>query len=201
MEKIGIFGGTFDPVHNAHLELARLALEQYQLDRVLFIPTGMPVRKLATTEASAQDRLNMLTLACGNIVGCEVSAIEVERSQITYTIDTLYELKEQYGQESQLYLILGEDTATDLGTWKDSDQIATLAHILYAERPGDDTNTQALPAGFECYKVQMPVRHISSSCVRSLLHKGEDVSEYIPKPVLAYIRKFGLYGRTQKDIH
>lgn len=122
-------------MHNAHLELAQCALEQYQLDTVLFIPAGMPARKLGTTVASASDRLNMLELACRGKRGFEVSAIEVDRPEISYTADTLRELKEQYGEESELFLILGEDAAADLCTWKDSADIACLSTVLYARRP------------------------------------------------------------------
>ena len=194
MRKIGILGGTFDPVHNAHLELARLAIEQYHLDFVLFIPTGMPVRKLATTHASAMDRLQMLEIACAGVGEFRVSPIEVNRQEVTYTIDTLRELKSLFGRNSELYLILGEDTATDLATWKDSSEIAKLVKVLYARRPGTEANA-TLPEGYECKLIEMAPNAVSSSALRAALENNEAVDEYLPAEVLTYIKKYGLYGK------
>jgi nicotinate-nucleotide adenylyltransferase len=195
MKKIGILGGTFDPVHNAHLDLAQAALDQYGLDVVLFVPTGMPVRKLGKTQAGAQDRLSMLRAACENKEGFEVSSMEVDRPGVTYTIDTLRELKALYRNESRLYLILGEDTATDLATWKDARELAALAGVLYAKRPGGSRESR-LPEGFTCSELLMEVCDISSSGVRELLQKGSDVSNFVPTRVSDYIEEHGLYGRS-----
>ena len=193
MKRIGILGGTFDPVHKVHLELAQVALDTYDLDVVLFIPTGLPVRKLGKTHASATHRLRMLQEACQNTPGFEVSSLEVDRPEVTYTIETLRLLKERYGQHSELFLILGEDTATDLHTWKDSAEIAQLVTILYAKRPGAGEGHE-LPAGFVFLELPMPAQEISSSYLRTLLANGEDVSCYIPAEALAYIRKHALYA-------
>jgi nicotinate-nucleotide adenylyltransferase len=196
MKRIGILGGTFDPAHRVHMELARQALLQFELDVVLFIPTGNPVRKIGMTHASAEHRLNMLKAACDGEPGFEVSSLEVDRPSITYTIDTLLELKNYYGEASQFFLILGEDAALDLSTWKASDEIARLVTVLYAERPGCDTNLR-IPEGFSCEKVHMPAQDISSTGIRKLLLEGADVSDYVPKETLVYIKEQGLYGQLQ----
>lgn len=199
MKRLGVFGGTFDPVHNAHLELAQAALEQQHLDCVLFVPAGLPVRKLATTEASAEHRLRMLELACKEVPGFCVSSLEVDRPHISYTVDTLHLLQEQFGKECALFLILGEDTVTDISTWKDSHDIAQLAQVLYAKRPGGG-DVLMLPRGFRCCELQMPAQNLSSSSVRAVLRKGEDASACVPASVIAYIKKHGLYGKSQSNI-
>lgn len=194
MRRIGILGGTFDPVHNAHLALAAAALEQYQMECILFVPTGRPVRKLETIQASAEDRLRMLELACEGASRLCVSTVETQREGISYTADTLYELKELYGADTVLYLILGEDTATDLGTWKDSQKIAQLARVLYTRRP-PAAGPLALPDGFECYELIMDAYDLSSTQVRNCLALGEDVSAIIPPKVYDYIKRHDLYAK------
>ena len=196
MKRVGILGGTFDPVHNAHLVLARAALSQAQLDCILFIPTGLPVRKLTSTEASPLDRLNMLQIACEDTKEFIVSSIEIDRPQITYTIDTLRELKLKYGAESELFLVLGEDTARDIPTWKEASEIAKLAQVLYAKRPGGTNESNELPQGFTFFEIDLSPMDLSSSFIRMLLHEGEDVSAYVPTKVLSYIKEHRLYGQS-----
>ena len=195
MMKIGILGGTFDPVHRVHLELAHRALAQCHLDKVLFIPAGVPVRKQATAQASAQHRLNMLRLACEGDPCFEVSSLEVDKPQVSYTIDTLRELRAQLGASCELYLILGEDAALDIGTWKDSSEIAQLAKVVYARRPGGGAREMVVPHGFEFFELQMPLQDVASNSIRSLLDEGKDVSGLVPPEVLAYIKEQGLYGQ------
>lgn len=199
MRRIGILGGTFDPVHNAHLALARCALEQYQLEGVLFIPAGRPVRKMSADLTSAEHRLNMLELACKNVREFSVETLEIMRSQPSYTSVTLELLAKRYGKDTQLFLILGEDTAADLGTWKDSKLIAQCATILYARRPGI-TKAQPLPEGFTCYKIDMQQYDLSSSEVRRRLFAGENMSPYIPQAVQDYIERHQLYAQFERDI-
>lgn len=195
-KRIGILGGTFDPVHNAHLELASLALEQYKLDSVLFIPAGMPVRKLGKTHATAEQRLAMLECACADIPGFEVSTIEIERPHVSYTIDTLNELRNLYGVDAELFLIVGEDSLRDIKTWKDSDKIAELATILYAKRPGGSGALQ-FPEGFTCLGIEMQEQDISSSTVREDLLQGGGAQSPLPQAVFDYIQKQGLYASAR----
>lgn len=180
-------------MHNAHLELARVALEYANLDVVLFIPTGLPVRKLYTTHASAVERLHMLEAACEGIPGFEVSSLEVDRPEVTYTIDTLRLLKEHYGQQSKLFLITGEDAASDIHTWKNASEIARLVTILYAKRPGAGEE-HTLPEGFAFQELPILPQDLSSSRLRTMLSRGEDVSSFIPAAALAYIENHSLYA-------
>lgn len=193
MMRLGIMGGTFDPVHNAHLELARCARDQYKLSKILFVPAGKPIRKLGTIHATAQQRYEMLRRACKTIPAFAVSTMEIDRPGITYTIDTLKELQQQYPQD-ELCLIMGEDAAKDLDSWKDSEQIAKIATILYAKRPGSN-KALGLPTTFTCKGIDMPALDISSSEVRQVLARGEDASALVPPDVLAYITDCGLYAK------
>ena len=197
--KVGILGGTFDPVHKVHLEMAFAALESGWVNVVLMLPTGQPVRKLGTTHASPQHRLNMLKAVCEGIEGLEVSSLEVDRPEITYTVDTLRELKQLYGENSQLYLILGKDVALDLPTWKEPEEIARLAHILYVYRPTVAEGLE-LPEGFTCFELPMPAQDVSSSAIRALLLSGKDVGNLVPAKALAYIQEQGLYGQPQPSL-
>lgn len=196
MNRIGILGGTFDPVHGAHLELAELALEQHDLDFVLFVPAGQPVRKLGMTQATAEQRLHMLRLACADNPDFKVSSFEIDRPQVSYTIDTLKALKEEYGDNTQLFLILGEDNAVDIATWRDSDEIAKLVTVLYAKRPGAFKAPDP-PRGFTFYSIEMPQRDLSSSQVKQLLQAGEEADAQVPESVLQYIKEQGLYGQSR----
>ncbi|MDR1357953.1 MAG: nicotinate-nucleotide adenylyltransferase [Coriobacteriales bacterium] len=193
MRRIGILGGTFDPVHNAHLELAHAARAQFDLECVMFLPTGKPARKLGTTQASAADRVQMLLLATEDYPHFSVSTMEVDRGGISYTIDSLREFKRLMGEGAELFLILGEDTATDLASWKDASEIAALAGVLYAQRPGE-AEALPLPQGFSCQKLSMPLRAVSSTQIRELLAAGRDVGARIPPRVHDYIRRQGLYA-------
>lgn len=199
MKRIGILGGTFDPVHNAHVELAQAALDQYSLDTVLFIPTGKPVRKLGRTHASAKHRLGMLQALCTGNKNFGVSSLEVERPTITYTIDTVRELKALYGDESELFLILGEDTVIDLATWKNAEEIARHVTILYARR-SCGAEEPRLPQGFTCFEICLPVLSLSSSTIRSELSQGNDVQNLVPAEALNYLKKHGLYEQPGRNL-
>ncbi|GHT79645.1 putative nicotinate-nucleotide adenylyltransferase [Actinomycetota bacterium] len=141
MNKIGLLGGTFDPVHNAHLKIASAALDQFGLEKVIFIPTGISARKIASTIALPKDRLAMLKLACAEYSGFEVSTIEIDRPGITYTIDTLNYFAEQFGKTAELFFITGKDTTLDLPTWYKAAKIAELITVLSANRGADNVDT------------------------------------------------------------
>jgi nicotinate-nucleotide adenylyltransferase len=183
-------------VHRLHLELARVAIAQFELESVIFLPTGRPARKLGATRASATERLRMLQLATEDNPRFSVSTMEVERSGISYTIDSLRELRQLLGTDAELFLILGEDTATDLPSWKDSEQIAALAGVLYAERPGE-AEALPLPRGFACQRLAMEACDLSSTQIRERLAAGKDVRALLPSQVYDYIRRQGLYAEPR----
>lgn len=189
--RIGILGGTFDPVHEGHLALARAAVEQLKLDRLILVPAYRhPLKnKEHSTVASPEARLEMTKLGVKGEARFEVSDCEIKRKDVSYTVDTLQAFRMRYPKPNELFFVTGGDWGRSLNQWKDIDVIFTLAHFIVAKRPGFDTNN--LPRGIEFLNF-VPL-DISSTEVRSRLQKGISVSRFVPQVVLDYIRKHGLY--------
>jgi nicotinate-nucleotide adenylyltransferase len=201
--RLGLFGGTFDPVHVGHLHIAECAREQFTLDGVLFIPTGRPVRKLADGFSAAEDRHAMLRAAIAGNARFDVSRIEVERGGATYTIDTLRILKERYGRRATLFFIVGEDAAADLSTWKDAAEIARLVTVLRAKRPISAATEPPLVHNgirFTIRDIDSRPIDVSSRQMREWVGQGRSIQYLVPDAACAYIKEQGLYrGRRQEQ--
>ncbi|MDR2196620.1 MAG: nicotinate-nucleotide adenylyltransferase [Coriobacteriales bacterium] len=195
--RLGIIGGTFDPVHLGHLHIAEQAYAQYGLDRVLFMPTGIPAWKQGRATTPAEDRFAMLAAAIAENPHFEPSRMEIDRPGITYTIDTLRALKTLYGDEVELFFILGADTARDLDGWKDAAEIARMATILVADRPQTEPAWGALATTFVMQAIDTIPLSISASELRALAQAGRSLRYLVPEPVYAYILERGLY-RAEK---
>jgi nicotinate-nucleotide adenylyltransferase len=189
--RIGILGGTFDPIHQGHLLLARAAQKQYQLDKVIFIPALIPPHKTGRRDMTpAPYRYRMVELALKDQPGFEISNIEFDRPEISYTVDTLRALRKR-GPHDEFFLIIGADAAADISSWKEAEEIPKLATLLAAGRPG-----------YECAKdqavcpVAMPEMPLSSSAIREKLAGGHGLgSDFLPHEVEMYIRKMNLYSK------
>lgn len=177
---IGIFGGTFDPVHNAHLAMARAALEQLRLARVLFLPTG-PTHYRTPARASGEDRVAMLELALEGEPRFAVDARELAPGASGYTVDTLRTL----GLERP-WLLMGADQYAKLGSWHRPEEVRRLARIAVFARPGFDLQGDAR-------RVALPPMPVSSTEIRRRVAAGEDVSALVPPAVANYIQHKGLY--------
>ena len=183
MAAIGILGGTFDPIHNAHLAMARGALEALRLKRVLFIPTGNPqYRKPAV--ASGKHRVEMLRLALAGDPRMEVDPRELQPGATGYTVDTLRALHAE-GLDD-LYLLMGADQYAKLGSWHNPQEIARLAKIGVFARPGVELKEPV-------QLVPMTPMALSSSDLRARAARGEDLSPFVPPAVANYIRRHALY--------
>lgn len=184
---IGILGGTFDPVHNAHMAMARAALEHLALDQVLFMPTGAPrYRKPAV--ASARDRLAMLELALAGEPRFAIDARELAPGASGYTVDTLRALREELGPGVRLYFLMGADQLEKLGSWHRPDEVRRLATLVAFARPGhriDDERIRMIPL--------LPM-DISASDIRRRASRGEDLSGLVPAAVANYIAGKRLYA-------
>ncbi|TMG09165.1 MAG: nicotinate (nicotinamide) nucleotide adenylyltransferase [Chloroflexi bacterium] len=195
--RIGILGGTFDPIHLGHLAAARAAIECADLDRVLLIPTGQPPHRSAAV-ASAEQRLEMCRLAIGTDKTLEVSDVEIRRGGVSYTAETLKELKRIY-PHNELFLILGWDAARLFATWRVPEEIRHLATVVVVTRPGSGSpEPAALPsAGLDPAKTILCVRStpdISGSALRRAIANREPVGDRLPAAVEQYIAQKGLYG-------
>jgi len=200
MAKIGIMGGTFNPIHNVHLSMAEEARTQYQLDEVRFMPSKNPPHKNKQGIAADSHRKRMIQHAIQNYPYFSFSDLELKREGTTFTRDTLAYLTETC-PEDQFYFILGGDSLASLESWKEPAFIFSHCHILAANR-GDVSEDKIIEwihyykekYGANISEIQMPSQRISSEMIRSKLASGCDVSTYCPIPVTQYIRFHGLYG-------
>ena len=196
--KLGLMGGTFDPIHIAHLEIAERARCALGLDAVLFIPTGNPVFKRDVKLTSAEIRLDMVRRAVEQNPFFDASDIEVKRGGDTYTVDTLHALREHYPDNVEFYFITGSDAARDLWKWKSAAEIAALAKIVVAARPGSEMSPEERAkvqacAPFELFEVAVPALDIASSDLRARAARGESIRYLVPEAAYEAIREFGLY--------
>lgn len=190
-ERLGIFGGTFDPVHLGHLRAAEVAREALHLDRVLFVPSGHPPHREAA-EASALDRYAMLALANAAHRDFVLSDLELRREGPAYTVDTLTALR-ALRPDGELFLILGTDAFAEMASWREPERVAALCTIAVVDRPGATPASPALPAGARVERVERPTLPFSSSEVRRLLKAGQSVRYLVPEEVADYIEKRRLY--------
>ncbi len=202
-KKIGIMGGTFNPIHHGHLVTAQEALSQFKLDKVIFIPTGNPPHKVEDKVVSAEDRYIMTVIATSSNSNFFVSRMEVERKGKSYTIDTVRQLKKIYGKNSQLFFVTGADAILEILTWKDTNEIVNLCRFIAATRPGYDfTRLEELKrklfssradADKRIFVMEIPALSISSTDIRSRVKNNRPIDYLLPEGVNNYILKYGLY--------
>ena len=198
--RIGIYGGTFSPVHIGHVQAARAFMEQMWLDVLFIIPTGVTPHKEMSDGASSADRLNMCKLAFAGIDGVIVSDIEILRAGKSYTVDTLRTFS--VNSEDRLFLLCGTDMMLTLDKWKDADEIFKLCYPVYIRREKDSSLDSKIISKIAEYKqkhgknvVKLTVEpiEISSNQIRDMIKNQMDASAYLPRGVYEYIKKEGLY--------
>ena len=191
MNRVGLFGGSFDPVHNAHVALAGLALSQLGLDEVRWIPTGQPSQKTREL-ADAADREAMVRLAIADEPRFVLDRAELRRRGVSYTLDTVRELKAA-GPDSERFLIIGQDQYATLHTWRDWRELLGLVTLAVANRPGADLVVNPQIARTEAHVVSLPMMDISSTEVRRRVAAGESIADLVPESVARYIDRRRLY--------
>lgn len=190
--RIGIFGGTFDPIHNTHLDIARAALDRMNLDKVVFVVAGEPPHKQSEIQASPQQRYDMVCAAVGPDPRMDVSRVEIDRGGVSYSVDTLRHFRKVY-PDAKLYLILGWDSLLDFPQWKDPQDILRYAELVVAPRgDGDTTLPENVDVPFTL--LDFEPSDISSTEVREDAGLGKDLSSLAPEPVIELIEEQGLYG-------
>ena len=198
--RVGLLGGTFDPIHTGHLILGEAARQELALERVIFMPAGEPWRKAGRELAPARHRLAMVRLAIAGNPHFEVSTLEVERPGPSYTADTLAVLKDELGPGIELLFIIGRDSLADLPHWKEPQRIIAQARLAVAERPGwppppDEALERALPGvRARLTTFPMPAVEISSSEIRRRCREGRSIRYLVPAAVADYIRDQSLYS-------
>ena len=195
-KKIGIMGGTFDPVHYGHLLAAEEARSHFALDQVLFIPSGQPPHKRRPGGASGGQRLSMTALAVATNANFAVSSIEVRRAGYSYSVDTVSALLDEYGLDTGFTFIVGTDAALELPTWHEAERLLTLVDFVVAARPGfAESGLQQLPAAWrrKMTLLRMPLLEISSTDIRNRVREGRPIKYLLPEAVENYIYAEGLY--------
>ncbi len=199
-KRLGIMGGTFDPIHYGHLVLAEQIRCEYHLDKVLFIPAGHPPHKADRKVTDNMHRYFMTLLATINNPYFEVSTIELENKEISYTIHTIMKLKEIYHENTELYFITGADAICELDTWRDVENLFKLCNFIAGTRPGPstkyiDTKIDELQKKYNSYirKIDSPALAISSTDIRNKIRERQSIKYLLPESVEYYIYKNGLY--------
>jgi nicotinate-nucleotide adenylyltransferase len=193
--RIGVMGGTFDPIHHGHLVAASEVAHIFALDQVIFVPTGEPYQKDDRKVSPAEDRYLMTVIATASNPRFSVSRVDIDRPGPTYTIDTLRDLRDASGPDADLYFITGADALENILTWHDVDTLFSLAHFVGCTRPGHRLTGAGLPDG-KVSLVEIPALAISSSECRARVAAEEPVWYLVPDGVVQYIAKRHLYART-----
>jgi nicotinate-nucleotide adenylyltransferase len=199
--KIGILGGTFDPVHRGHLAIAEEVMGRLSLDTVLFIPAGQPWMKERSAITPAQHRVEMLWLAISGRPGFELSTLEIERQGPTYTVDTLAELKDRLGEGAELFFIMGVGNLEELPRWHEPARLISLCKMVVVPRPGyscPDLNAlEAQIKGLSSRAIFLdgPNLDISATAIRERVSQGLSIVDLVPDSVARYIKKHRLYTR------
>jgi len=197
--RIGIFGGTFDPPHIAHLIIAVEAVERLALNKVLFIPAFVPPHKSGHVLSSFHDRLDMVRAAIGDNSAFEVSAIEENLASPSYTVQTLSHLRKHFTQDSELYLIIGSDSLRELDSWYEPQRIVSYARLAIYPRPGFDSEPPSWIKADNIIVLESPELPISSTDLRRRRREGRSIRYYVPEPVYTIILRKSLYNVLRID--
>lgn len=216
---LGLFGGTFDPIHFGHLRLATELAEAFHLEQVIFIPNGLPYHRGRSAHASSEQRLTMLKLATGRDARFDVDERELRREGETYTYDTLWEIRKERGAETPIVFLAGSDAFAKIDTWKRWTELFDLAHFAVAIRANDEEWFSKGPGAFprEAWpRITLNLREllgapagkimtfsmtpiaISSSAIRTLAGEGASIRYLSPDPVVEYIRSHHIYSRPRE---
>lgn len=200
LSRIGVMGGTFDPIHYGHLVAAEAARSEFGLEKVIFIPAGRPPHKQSQTITDPEHRYRMTVLATSSNHSFEVSRLEVDKVGLTYTYDTIKDLKRLYGEDCAIYFITGADSVLELLTWYKIQELLTLCKFIAVTRPGFDNKDleqkiEEISSKYdgEIICIEMPLLAISSTDIKKRLRNGKPIKYLLPEAVEKYIGENGLY--------
>ena len=193
--RLGVMGGTFDPIHHGHLVAASEVASRFDLDEVVFVPTGQPWQKADRQVSAAEDRYLMTVIATASNPRFTVSRVDIDRPGMTYTVDTLRDIRAERGDDVDLYFITGADALAQILTWRDAEKLFELAHFVGCTRPGVELaspDIAQLPQD-RITLMEIPALAISSTDCRLRVGEQEPIWYLVPDGIVQYIAKRGLY--------
>jgi nicotinate-nucleotide adenylyltransferase len=193
--RIGVMGGTFDPIHHGHLVAASEVGHFFSLDEVIFVPTGQPWQKEGREVSPSEDRYLMTVIATASNPRFSVSRVDIDRPGPTYTIDTLRDLRAVRGPDAEFFFITGADALEQMMTWQDADELFKLAHFVGCTRPGHRLSGAGLPDD-RVSLIEIPALAISSTTCRQRVEAGEPIWYLVPDGIVQYISKRALYRKA-----
>lgn len=200
--RLGVMGGTFDPIHHGHLVAASEVAAKFELDEVVFVPTGIPWQKSHRDVSLAEDRYLMTVIATASNPRFSVSRVDIDRPGNTYTVDTLKDLRRERGDDVDLFFITGADAVRQILTWRGADELFDLAHFVGVTRPGVPMTADDLkhlpPQAVTLLEV--PALAISSTNCRERSRQGEPIWYLVPDGIVQYIAKRGLYPHDESGV-
>ncbi len=191
-QRLGVMGGTFDPIHHGHLVAASEVAQFFMLDEVVFVPTGQPWQKDDRKVSASEDRYLMTVIATASNPRFSVSRIDIDRGGPTYTIDTLRDLRAERGEDAELFFITGADALSRMMSWQDVNELFELAHFVGCTRPGHRLTGHGLPDD-RVSLLEIPALAISSTDCRERVAHGQPIWYLVPDGIVQYIAKRGLY--------
>lgn len=202
--RVGMIGGTFDPIHAGHLILAEQARDQLALAQVVFVPAGQPPHKPKKQITAAHHRLAMVELAIADYDAFAVSRIDLDREGPCYSVDTITLLQESWGPEAKIYFLIGEDSLRDLPKWHQPDRLLRLCQIVAVQRPGYSVDPNALDkqlagAADRIQTIASPLIDISSTEIRERVRENRSIRYLVPEPVRRYIEQHNLYTAHRSE--
>jgi nicotinate-nucleotide adenylyltransferase len=191
-QRLGVIGGTFDPIHHGHLVAASEVAQFFMLDEVVFVPTGQPWQKDDRKVSPSEDRYLMTVIATASNPRFSVSRIDIDRAGPTYTIDTLRDLRAERGEGAELFFITGADALSRMMSWQDVNELLELAHFVGCTRPGHRLTGHGLPED-RVSLLEIPALAISSTDCRERVAHGQPIWYLVPDGIVQYIAKRRLY--------
>jgi nicotinate-nucleotide adenylyltransferase len=191
-QRLGVMGGTFDPIHHGHLVAASEVAQFFMLDEVVFVPTGQPWQKDERKVSPSEDRYLMTVIATASNPRFSVSRIDIDRGGPTYTIDTLRDLRAERGEDAELFFITGADALSRMMSWQDVSELFELAHFVGCTRPGHRLTGHGLPED-RVSLLEIPALAISSTDCRERVAHGQPIWYLVPDGIVQYIAKRRLY--------
>lgn len=200
--RLGVMGGTFDPIHHGHLVAASEVAARFDLDEVVFVPTGVPWQKKGRRVSRAEDRYLMTVIATASNPQFSTSRVDIDRAGDTFTVDTLKDLRSIRGPHTDLFFITGADALAKILTWRGAEELFDLAHFVGVSRPGVDLGAKDithLPAD-KVTLMEIPAMAISSTACRERVFEGLPIWYLVPDGIVQYINKRGLYDPGEAPI-